>query len=76
MPPPKRRFTLICWNPPEQRPEEGSFVLMQLVDQDGIYMEYGSYEGGRFIFHYFDGTELLLAEEGVLGWSYLPCWTF
>jgi len=71
---PPRRFTLICWNPPEQRPKEGSFVLMQLADQDGIYMEYGSYEGGKFIFHYFDGTELILAEEGVLGWSYLPCW--
>lgn len=74
--PERRKFTFIYWRPPEERPQEDSFVLMQLVDVAGIYVEYGTYENGRFVFHYFNGKELILAEECVLGWSYLPIWFF
>ena len=44
-------------------------MLLQMIDIEGVYTEYGSYEGGRFIFRYFDGKELIFEEESVLGWS-------
>ena len=42
-------FTVILWTSPEEVAEEGSFLLLKLLDADGssIICEGGAYENGR-----------------------------
>ena len=67
-------FTVILWTPPEEPPEEGSFVLLKLLDTDGstIVCEGGAYENGRYMNGLCDGSPCPLDQRMVLGWSYYP----
>ena len=50
-------FTVILWTSPEEVPEEGSFLLLKLLDADGssIICEGGAYENGRYLNYGWDG---------------------
>ena len=67
-------FTVILWTPPEEEPEEGSFLLLKLLDTDGstIICEGGAFENGRYLNYGYDGGSLPLDRRMVLGWSYYP----
>lgn len=67
-------FTILLWTGPEQPPEEGSFLLLKLLDTDGssILCEGGAYENGRYLNYAWDGTPCPLDQRMVLGWSYYP----
>lgn len=67
-------FTVILWTSPEEVPEEGSFLLLKLLDTDGssILCEGGAYENGRYLNYGRDGGSCPLDQRMVLGWSYYP----
>ena len=67
-------FTVILWTSPEEVPEEGSFLLLKLLDADGnsIICEGGAYENGRYLNYGWDGGPRPLDQRMVLGWSYYP----
>lgn len=68
-----KTFTLIRWNPVEERPEEGRYVLLQCVDEDGeLVCDWGVYENGKFAYVYDRHSWGEINEEVILGWSYLP----
>ena len=50
-------FTVILWTSPEEVAEEGSFLLLKLLDADGssIICEGGAYENGRYLNYGWDG---------------------
>ena len=68
------QFTILVWTQPEQPPEDGSFLLLKLLDRDGssILCEGGVYENGRYLNYGWDGNPRPLDQRMVLGWSYYP----
>ena len=65
-------FTVILWTSLEEVPEEGSFLLLKLLDTDGssILCEDGAYENGRYLNYGRDGGSCPLDQRMVLGGSY------
>ena len=67
-------FSIILWSSPEHPPEEGSFVLLRVLDFDGftVVCEAAAYENGKFLPEMEGGVTRAADPRMVLGWSYYP----
>lgn len=66
-------ISVIYWQSPKKRPDDGSYVLLKCLDEEGsVVCEYCAYENGRFIYIYNADTWGEISEDVILGWSYLP----
>ena len=65
---------MILWTPPELPPEDGSFVLLKLLDTDGwtVICEPAAYENDKFLRDMGEGITRAADPRMVLGWSYYP----
>lgn len=68
-----REISVIHWRSPKERPDNGSYILLKCLDEEGnIVCDYCAYENGCFVFIYSDDTWGEINESIILGWSYLP----
>lgn len=65
--------TVIFWRQPELPPEEGSYILLKCLDENGrVVCESAAYEEGRFLYIYDRDTWGEVNREVILGWAYYP----
>ncbi len=68
-----REISVIHWKSPKVRPDNGSYVLLKCLDEEGtVVCEYCAYENGCFIYTYDGDTWGEINEDIIIGWSYLP----
>ena len=67
-------FSIILWSSPKHPPEEGSFVLLRVLDFDGytVVCEPAAYESGKFLREMGGGVIRAVDPRMVPGWSYYP----
>lgn len=66
-------ISVIYWKSKDIRPEEGSYILLKTIDENGsILSEPGAYENEMFIF-YYGGYEWGEVNDAILlAWAYYP----
>lgn len=69
----RKPFSTIRWKAVSKPPEEGSYVLIQCLDEDGaVVCKPAAYEKGAFLYVYDRNTWGEIREEIILGWAYYP----
>lgn len=62
--------SVIYWKSKDVRPEEGSYILLKTLDEDGqVICESGAYEDEMFIFIYGEDEWGEVNDEILLGWA-------
>lgn len=70
-----KNYCLLHWiSPKDQRPDNGSYVLIKFLDADGetICSCPASYEKEQFWDLFSDDPNLVINPQIILGWSYYP----
>lgn len=67
-------FSIILWSPVDEPPEEASYILVKMLDNDGrtVVCTSAAYEGGQFFYFYSVEDSIPLDRRRILGWSYYP----
>lgn len=65
--------SVIHWKSKDVRPEEGSYILLKTLDEEGqVICESGAYENEMFIFIYGEDEWSEVNDAIFLGWAYYP----
>ena len=66
-------ISVIYWKSKDVRPEEGSYILLKTLDENGeVISEPGAYENKMFIFYYSEDDWGEVNDDILLGWAYYP----
>ena len=66
-------ISVIYWNSKDIRPEEGSYILLKSLDENGqVICEPAAYENEMFIFIYSEDDWGEVNPDIILGWAYYP----